>query len=109
MKKDNQVYLKDISESIGRIESYVAGSGYDEFSKNLMMQDAIIRQFEIIGEAAGKLSEDFLKDHSDFPAREAAAMRNLLIHEYNYVNIDQIWKTVQEDLPKLKEKIAGLI
>jgi uncharacterized protein with HEPN domain len=74
-----------------------------------MMQDAVIRQFEIIGEAARKLDVDFLENNPDFPVKEAVAMRNILIHEYNYVNIDQVWKTIQEDLPKLKKRILTLI
>lgn len=109
MKKDSQIYLKDIQEAVSRIEIYTKGINQIKFSSDLMMQDAVIRQLEIIGEAAGKLDEEFLKNNPGFPAREASAMRNILIHEYNYVNIEQVWKTVREDLPRLKEALGAIV
>ena len=73
-----------------------------------MRQDAVIRQFEIIGEAASRISKDFLEQHSDFPIKEAIEMRNFLIHGYDEVDIKVVWKTLQEDIPLLKNKMLSI-
>jgi uncharacterized protein with HEPN domain len=103
MSKNNQVYLQDISKAISKIEKYTANISFDKFFKEDMRQDAVIRQLEIIGEAANRISKDFLDDHPDFPLKEAIRMRNFLIHGYDEVNIKVVWKTVREDIPLLKK------
>lgn len=73
-----------------------------------MRQDAAIRQLEIISEAASKLSKEFSTKNPDFPLKEAISMRNFLIHGYNDVDLEVVWKTVQEDIPLVKEKLESL-
>jgi len=109
MKKDNQLYLQDIIEAIEKIEQYVENKKFDDFAGNAMMQDAVIRQFEIIGESAKRLTPDFLESHKDFPFKKAIAMRNLLIHEYDYINVESVWKTIKEDLPDFKDNINKIL
>ena len=105
MKKNNQVYLQDISKAISKIEEYTKDVSHNEFQTDTMRQDAVIRQFEIIGEAANRISKDFLDNHQDFPLKEAIRMRNFLIHGYDEVNIEVVWKTVQVDIPLLKKSL----
>jgi len=105
MEKDNQVYLLDILRAIDKIERYVSLIGLETFSSNTMIQDAVIRQLEIVGEAAKRLSADFLEANPELALRKAAAMRNLLIHQYDYVNVDIVWRTVKDDLPPFKKQI----
>ena len=105
MNKNNQVYLQDITKAIFKIEEYTVNINFDEFLKDDMRQDAVIRQLEIIGEAANRISKDFLKDNPNFPLKEAISMRNFLIHGYDEVNIKVVWKTIQEDIPLLKKSL----
>jgi len=108
MKKDNSIYLKDIQNAIIKIEEYTKDISFESFRNEDMRQDAVIRQFEIIGEAASRISKDFLEQHSDFPIKEAIKKRNFLIHGYDEVDIKVVWKTLQEDIPLLKNKMLSI-
>lgn len=107
MKKNDQTYLQDILHAIEKIEEYVKEISYDDFIRDDMRQDAVIRQLEIIGEAANKLSDDFRNAHPDFPIKEAVRMRNFLIHGYDEVDIDIVWKTIQQDIPSIQKVLNG--
>ena len=103
--KDDNVYLHHISDSIAKIETY-AGVGKDEFMTVSHWQDAIIRNFEIIGEATKHLSDSFKELHQEIPWRSIAGLRDILIHNYMGVDLDAVWNVVEKDLPALKERIA---
>ena len=103
MKRD-QVYLRHILDAINRIESY-ASVGRKEFMTTPHWQDAIIRNFEVIGEAAKCLREDFKKRTSEIPWRDIAGFRDVLIHEYMGVDLNADWKVIEKDLPGLKRVI----
>ena len=109
MRKDNDLHLEDMFVAICKINSYLESFSYEDFVHNEMAQDAVIRQFEIIGEAASRLSTDFVAENPDFPARQTKEMRNLLVHEYDYVNTKEIWDTVQKDLPDLNRRLKKLL
>ena len=109
MKKNNQIYLQDISKAISKIEEYTKDITFEVFLKDEMRQDAVIRQFEIIGEAANRISKDFIKDHPDFPLKEAIRMRNFLIHNYDDVDLEIVWKTIKESLPQLKNSVKKIL
>lgn len=80
--KDDLVYVKHIRDAIEKIEDYVRGLDFESFSKDSKTIDAVVREIEIIGEAAKNISDGFRSSHSDFAFREATNMRNMLIHEY---------------------------
>ena len=82
MKKDDNVYLLHIRDSIDKIIEYTSGIDYEKFQKETMIQDALIRQFEIIGEASSKLSNDFKEKYDFIPWKKIVGMRNKLIHDY---------------------------
>jgi uncharacterized protein with HEPN domain len=105
MKKDNRLYLIDMLGAINSIGEYTKGVTRAGFEKNKMMRDAVIRQLEIIGESAARITNEFKKENPKFPLKEAIGMRNVLIHEYDEVNISQVWETIKKDLPALKKKI----
>lgn len=105
MEKDNRIYLKDIEKAINKIESYTEDINFTIFEQEGMRQDAVIRQLEIIGEAVNRLSGQFRTDNPDFPIKEAISMRNFLIHGYDDVDLKVVWKTVQEDIPLLKNSL----
>lgn len=108
MKKDNSVYLEDILSAIDKIDKYTKGLSYKKFEKTELFYDAIIRNLEIIGEAASKLSDEFLTEHPNPPIREAIRMRNALIHGYDQIKPEVVWQTIKEDLPQLREQISEL-
>lgn len=83
MKKTDSVYLEDILKAITTIKRYTDNIGFEIFTHEQMRQDAVIRQLEIIGEAANKLSTEFSQTNPDFPLRQAISLRNFLIHGYD--------------------------
>lgn len=108
MKKDPQVLLKHILESIEWIEKDVFGWSEVEFFKNVPMQDAVVRRLEIIGEAVRNLPEDLKNANPQTPWQDIADMRNKLIHEYFAVDLDLVWEVISTDLSKLKKQIMEL-
>src|SRR3990170_1713005 len=96
------VFLEDIKEAIAAIERYVNDIDIEIFTNEEMRQDAVIRQLEIIGEAANKLSTEFSQVNPDFPLRQTISMRNFLIHGYDEIDLDVVWKTVHENIPPSK-------
>ena len=109
MKKTDTVYLEDINEAIAAIERYVNAVDFATFASEEMRQDAVIRQLEIIGEAANKLSSVFSQINPDFPLRQTISMRNFLIHGYDEIDINVVWKTVQENIPSLKKSVEKIL
>jgi uncharacterized protein with HEPN domain len=93
--------LLDILQSAVKAVEYTEGVHVDEFLKNTIIQDAVIRRMEIIGEAARRISQDCKNKYPDLPWKEMTSMRNLLIHEYDDVDGEEVWLTVKNDLPKL--------
>ena len=107
MKKD-LLYLSNIQECIEAIESYTC-DGKESFMQNRMIQDAVIRNFEVIGEATKRLSTEFRAKYSEVPWRRIAGLRDVLIHDYLRVDVEEIWGIIQDYLPELKVKIQIII
>jgi uncharacterized protein with HEPN domain len=99
--KNDEAHLLDILESAKSIRAYLAGLTVATFKTNEEKQDAVNRRFEIIGEAAQRLSEQTRATFPDIPWRLTTAMRNVLIHDYDDVDLDVVWRTAQNDLPLL--------
>jgi len=106
--KDMRLYLDHILTALLRIESYTQ-DGRQAFMDSHMAQDAVIRNFEIIGEAAKRIPKDFRKAHAGIPWAEMAGFRDVLIHEYDRVDLEEVWLTVERDLPQLKQPIQELL
>lgn len=104
--KRNEIYLQHIAEAIGKIEKYIKDENYDSFSGKDFMIDAVIRELEIIGEAAYNVGGEFQEKNFDIPWDKMKGMRNRLIHEYFGVNTKIIWETCKKDLPELKKLIS---
>ncbi len=97
------VRLKHILKAIELIESFTEEINLDEFEGNLMVQSAVIRQFEIIGEASANLSDELKNRKSNIEWATIKGFRNLLVHEYFRVDVSEVWSTVENDLPVLKK------
>jgi len=106
--KDDTLYLSQILDSINKIESYMV-SGWETFKDNTMIQDAVIWNFEIIEEAAKKLSFNLRDSHPSVPWRRIAGFRDVLIHDYMGVDLEEVWNVIQGDLPELKRKVQELL
>ena len=107
--KSNELLVMDIVEAIRRITAYRNGVGRERFLADIMIQDAVIRNLEIIGEATKKISEEYREQHADIPWREMAGLRDVLIHNYGNVDLHIVWKTVASDIPQLAEAMAALL
>ena len=107
--KTNDVYLRHIKDAIGQIEEYMEGVGRDAFEGRTMLQDAVVRQLEIIGEASRQLSDDFRAQHDNVPWRAIIGMRNRIAHDYLNIDLDIVWDVVQHDLPNLKRHVQDVL
>jgi len=108
MSRDD-TYLVDILESSKMALTYVSGKSWDEFYEDTQCQDAVVRRIEIIGEAARRVSQETREKHPQIPWREMTSMRNLVIHEYDVVDINQVWDTVQNKIPPLIKELAKIV
>ena len=109
MRKDNLVYIEDILNSCNQILIYVADVEFERLAEDQMLLDAVIRNVEVIGEAANKLDAEFVLLHPEFPVRGAITMRNKLIHDYNTIDPEVVWDTVKNDVPELKNLCEKLL
>lgn len=109
MKRDDTVYLKHILDAITRIEIYLQGVNETAFMNNYLVQDGVIRQLEIIGEATKRLSDQVRQSHHPIPWDDIAGMRDKLIHDYFGVDIDKVWLTALGDLPALKKAVTAIL
>jgi uncharacterized protein with HEPN domain len=108
-QSDDKSLLGDILDAIRRIEGYTKGVKREDFLENLMMQDAVMHQIEIIGEASNSISDEFQEKNSHLPWIQMRAIRNKIIHDYRGVNLQIIWDTVRNDLPALKLQVQELL
>jgi len=107
MPRDREA-LEDIRLAIEQAISYAAEVTKRRFDTSSLHQDAVIRQLEVMGEAVKRLSEEVKALHPKIPWRKMANLRNLLIHEYDRVNIDEVWRVVRQELPKVLVQVKRL-
>ena len=106
--KDDKLYLIHMAECIERIESYIQG-GREAFMQSSMAQDAVIRNFEVMGEAAKRIPQGLRDRYPDLPWQRIAGLRDVLIHDYMRVDLDEVWNIVERDLPDFKSKIQAIL
>ena len=102
-------YVVDIIGAIDKAESFVKGMNFEAFEKDAKTSFAVIRAFEIMGEAVSKIPSNVRNKYKDIPWKEMAGMRNKLIHEYFGIKPRVVWKTIKQDLPKIKPYLQAIL
>jgi uncharacterized protein with HEPN domain len=106
--KNDLLYLSNIQECITAIESYTC-EGKKVFLQTRMIQDAVIRNFEVIGEATKRLSPQTKEKYPEVPWRRIAGLRDVLIHDYLRVDLEEVWGVISDYLPELKDKVEKIV
>ncbi len=106
--KDIKLYLKDISKSIKSIEFFIKGITYEQFMEDDKTSSAVIRKFEIIGEAAKHIPKEIREKYPQIPWKEMAGMRDKLIHSYSNIDYKLVWTTIKQRLPKVKSLLKKI-
>ena len=107
--RDDQALLLDMLIAARKVRQFTSGNTLAEFQRNEMAQSAVIRELQVIGEAARPISDDTKMQTPHIDWRTIAGMRNRLVHEYFAVSIDIVWQTAQEDIPTLIETLEQLV
>lgn len=107
MKRDDTVFLRHILDAIQRTRQHLRDVSQEQFWQNDLVQDAVIRQLEIIGEASRNLSDDLRSAHSQVPWEQIIGLRNKLIHAYFSVDLSIVWEIANDDLPALEEQVEA--
>ena len=109
MRQKNIIYIKHIRDAIKSILEYTKDVNKKSFNSKELIQDAIIRRFEIIGEAAKNVSNEFREKYSDIPWKKIVGLRDKLIHGYFNVDVERVWNVIIDDIPVLKKQIEDII
>jgi len=107
--RDWKFRIQDILEAIDRINRYTQDMDYSGWQQDEKTVDAVIRNLEIIGEAASHMPAEIEELHSNVPWKEMRGIRNVLAHEYFGVDLEVIWRTIREDLLLVKERLEGIL
>ena len=106
--RDDKLYLIHIIECIARIEEYVA-DGQNSFIESTLIQDAVMRNLQTLGESVRRLSEDTSSGRSQFDWRSITGFRNVIVHDYLGITLDRVWEVVERDLPTLKLHVESIL
>lgn len=109
MKRDYKMYIDDILESMNKIQKYISGLEYEEFTQKNMVIDAVIRNLEIIGEASKYVPEDVRVRYSDIPWGKMVGLRNVVIHGYFGVDLSIVWEIITKNIPEVKSLIENAL
>ena len=107
-KRDWRLFINDMLECIERIEKYVSGLSYDDFIKDDKTKDAVVRNLEIIGEAANQIPVDIRKRYKDIPWAQIVGLRHRLIHGYFVIDYDIVWNIIDKEIPDLKIRMKKI-
>ena len=107
-KRPLELYITDIKEAIEKIEHYTRNLSYESFQNDTKTIDAVIRNIEIIGEAAKNIPKNTRLQYIEIPWKEIIGTRSKIIHDYFGVDLEILWKTIKEDIPLLKKQILTI-
>lgn len=108
MPRDRESIL-DMLDAIGLIQQYVQGVTREGFGRNVQIQDAVIRRIEVLGEVAKRVSAETRDSHPEVPWKNIAGMRDRVIHGYDSIDLNVVWDTIQQDIPRIAEPLRKLL
>lgn len=108
-KREWRLFIEDILESTGLIESYVSGMDINDFKNDRKTIDAVVRNLEIIGEASRNIPDEIKNTNKEIDWKGLAGLRNRIAHEYFGISYSIVWNIIKEELPKLKEQMKYLL
>lgn len=108
-KKDDTVFLRHILDASNKIEEYLTNINQRSFYRNNLIQDGVIRQIEIIGEATRRVSKELQDSYPNIPWQDISGMRNKLIHDYFGIDLMAVWLTAAKDVPTLKKEVQKIL
>ena len=108
-KRDWKLFVEDILESINLIERYVANMDFEDFKNDRKTIDAVVRNFEIIGEASRNIPDDVRNKYKDVDWRGIVGLRNRIAHEYFGVSVAIVWRIIEQELARLKEQMKQIL
>jgi len=108
MPRDYKAYLSDIIGSINKIERYTNNMSFQDFLQNELVQDGVVRNLEIIGEAVKKIPDDIKRQKPDIEWKKIAGLRDILIHDYFGVDLVIVWDIIKNKIPVLKKNVLSL-
>jgi len=108
-KRNNEIRLHHIIRRIDKIQAYIDDIDQDAFEQNEMLQDAIIKNLEIIGEAATKITKELKSAHNHIPWKQIESLRHHLVHDYYQVDLVIVWNTINNRLPDLRQEVQAIL
>ena len=103
------LFFEDTLEAMNRIENYIKDLDFDSFAQNNMVIDAVIRNLEIIGEAIKNIPDNIINKYPDIPWKRMIGLRNIVIHTYFGIDLENIWKIITENIPEVKPKFVTIL
>ena|SRR5215208_4610267 len=107
-KRDPDLLVEDMLAAIAKVERYTSAMEQEMFRQDEKTVDAVVRNLEILGEAARQMPADFASHHPEVPWRQIAGLRNRIVHDYFGLDLEMIWQVVSHDLPPLRKLLEGL-
>jgi len=108
-KRELGDYIQDIIESVEEVEEFTAGMTFNDFAEDKKTINAVVRSLEVIGEAAKKIPDNLRENHPQIPWKRMTGMRDKLIHEYFGIDLEIVWKVVENELPPIKPQIHKIM
>lgn len=107
--RDYKLYLDDMLEAVKRIEQYARGVTFEKLKKDTLVLDGIVRNLEIIGEAAKNIPSQFREKYPEVEWKKIGGLRDILAHEYFGIDLEVVWDIVKNKLPGLQEQVSSIL